>query len=412
VKNLMWEELEARIARRRLERHSDKESSGLADGMIVAPIRPAALPAENIVDSIIAFLRRFVFLKDEELYLLVAVWIIATYMYPTFDYAGYLFAYSPEHQSGISPTPAILFRTADGKTQLLDEIDTWMNHDELRSFLNAGFQKGAKVSRMDKGPKSGLKAQEFQVYGPKALAGIGFNKLSQATRDRMFALPMVRQKKGEKRERFKLRLVQSDAYALQTKIGDWVGQKRELVSRIYNEAKFPYLEQFGDRTMDIADPLAAIVEAAFEGDSRGAAQAKLVEAIRITRNEQQSATSDHRILRHLLELTETADPLVANPSELAKMCGNLAEPPNKGSLGHMLRNYGFEPESRRKTGEVPKYRYVLYRRQLQELVERWAGEPEKTKQENEPAEASDVVDVVAVVAPPQENQGQEAKDPG
>ena len=64
------------------------------------------------------------------------------------------------------------------------EIDTWVNHDELKSVLNAGFQKGAKVSRMDKDSQSGLKAQEFPVYGPKALAGIGLNKLSRATRDR------------------------------------------------------------------------------------------------------------------------------------------------------------------------------------------------------------------------------------
>src|SRR4029077_18387961 len=88
----------------------------------------------------------------------------------------------------ISPTPAILFRTANGKTQLLDEIDTWMNHEELRSILNAGFQKGAKVSRMEKDAKLSLKAHEYLVYGPKALAGIGFSRLTRATRDRTFAI--------------------------------------------------------------------------------------------------------------------------------------------------------------------------------------------------------------------------------
>jgi hypothetical protein len=38
--------------------------------------------------------------------------------------------------------------------------------------------------------------------------------------------------------------------------------------------------------MDIADPLAAIVEAVFEGDTLVEAQTKLVQAIRQTRNEQ------------------------------------------------------------------------------------------------------------------------------
>jgi putative DNA primase/helicase len=226
-----WEEFKARIAQGRHnkpKRHPNKKSSGLGDrGTTVTRICPEAPPAENIIDAVIAFVHRFVFLKDEALYLLVAVWIVATYFHQDFDFSGYLFAYSPEPQSGkttlldvlnllvanssgiqISPTPAILFRTANGKTQLLDEIDTWMNHEELRSVLNAGFQKGAKVSRMDKDPKSGFKTQEFPVYGPKALAGIGFNQLTRATRDRTFALAMVRQKKGEKRERFRLRLVQ------------------------------------------------------------------------------------------------------------------------------------------------------------------------------------------------------------
>lgn len=382
----------------------------------------------NIIDAVAAFVRRFVFLKDESLYQLVSVWIIATYLAQEFDYMGYLFAYSPEPQSGkttlldvldllvanssgiqIAPTPAILFRTANGKTQLLDEIDTWSNAEELRSVLNAGFQKGAKVSRVEKDADSGYNAQEYSVYGPKALAGIGLNKLTRATRDRTFALAMVRQMKAEKRARLRHRLVQSEVNDLKKRIEEWARKNRESVVKTYQEANFPDLNQFGDRTMDIADSLAAIIEVACKGDASEAAKAKLVEAIRTTRNEQHSATSDHGILRQLLDLTETDDPLVGNASELAKMCGNLAEPPNEFSLGHMLHNYGFKPESTRKQGEVPKYRYVLYRKDLQELVDRWAGEPEPTKQENEPA--VDYLDVVGVVPAVEENQGQEAKDP-
>jgi hypothetical protein len=381
--------------------------------------------AGAIVDKVLSFLKRFVFLKDESLYLLVAVWIITTYLAQEFDYMGYLFAYSPEPQSGkttlldvlnllvanpsgiqISPTPAILFRTANGKTQLLDEIDTWVNHDDLRSVLNAGFQKGAKVSRMDKDPKTGLKAQEFPVYGPKALAGIGFNKLTRATRDRTFAISMVRQKKVEKRERFKLRLVKPGADALKKRIEEWAVQKRDAVIRIYNDPKFPYLEQFGDRTMDIADPLAAVVEVAFEGDSLVEAQAKLVRAIRETRNEQHSQTADHKLLRHLLSLAKVEDPLIGTPSELAKMCANLAETPNEFALGHVLRNYGFQPKSIRKPGEDPKCRYVLRQGGLQEVVDRWAGEPEEEVGVAEAPENGSLPNVVDVVAPQGEDPGQ------
>jgi hypothetical protein len=386
---------------------------------------PAATPTENIIVSVAAFLRRFVFLRDEALYLLVAVWIIGTYLHQDFDFAGYLFAYSPEPQSGkttlldvlhllvanssgvqIAPTQAMLFRTADGKTQLLDEIDTWGNEDDLRSVLNAGFQKGAKVTRIDKDRKSGFAPQEFSVYGPKALAGIGFNKLARATRDRTFAIYMVRQMKSEKRERLRFRLVKAGAESLRKRITEWVATNRELVVRIYHEANFPYLAQFGDRTMDIVDPLAAIVETAFEGEPLVEARARLVEAVRVTRNEQQSMTGDHRILRHLLSLTENENPLVGSAAELANMCGNLAEPPDQYTIGRVLNNYGFRSQSHRKPGEDPKYRYFLGRTELQEVVDRWAGDRGAGAGDEEAPNAA----VVGVVGSAEEEGGQTRED--
>jgi hypothetical protein len=350
-------------------------------------------PVVNVVDAVAAFVSRFVFLKDEALYLLVATWIIATYLQGDFDYLGYLFAYSPEPQSGkttlldvldllvasssgiqISPTQAVLFRTADGHTQLLDEIDSWTNSEDLKSVLNAGFKKGANVTRLDKDPKSGLKANEFQVYGAKALAGIGLQTLARATRDRTFAMSMVRQKKSEKRERLRPRLVKVEAESLKKRISTWVREHHDAVVRLYAGAKFPYLQQFSDRTMDISEPLAAIVEASFDGQSRLHAQQRLVEAIRMSRNEQHSLTADHTLLRHLLFLTEADDPLVGSASELATQCTNLAEPPNEYGVGRVLKSYGFKSQSNRKTGEDPKYRYILSRKDLQEVVDRWAND--------------------------------------
>jgi len=424
VKNRLlqkWQQFKARKARTESEKSKPPMPKLVGLFPELLNVRAVEAPVSGtIIDSVMVFLRRFVFLKDEALYLLVAVWIIATYLCQEFDFAGYLFAYSPEPQSGkttlldvldllvanpsgiqISPTPAILFRTANGKTQLLDEIDTWMNHEELRSVLNAGFQKGAKVSRMEKDSEFGLEAREYSVYGPKALAGIGLNRLTRATRDRTFAIAMVRQTKAEKRERLRRRLVKPGADALKKKIEEWARKNRDLVIRIYNEARFPYLSQFGDRTMDIADPLAAIVEAASEGEAGLQARAKLVVAIRETRNEQHSQTEDHKLLRHLLSLAKGDDPLIGSASEIATMCGNLAEPPNEFAVGHVLRNYGFKSKSIRKPGEDPKYRYVLSQKDLQEVVDRWAGEPEEEAAVGEiPASG-----VVGVVGPQREGFG-------
>lgn len=387
---------------------------------------PAHEPVMNIVDSTIAFLRRFVFLKNDALYFLVALWIVATHLQDEFEYSGYLFVFSPEPQSGktrfldvlnllvanssgiqVSPTPATLYRTATGRTQLFDEIDTWVNHEALRSVLNAGFQKGAKVVRMDQDPTSGLKAREFSVFGPKVLSGIGFNRLTRATRDRTFAIAMVRQREGEKRERFRLCSVRPYADILKQRIASWAAQHRPAVLRTYIEANFPHLEQFSDRTIDIAEPLAAIVEVAIEGHALSDAQATLVHAVRETRNEQHSQTPEHGILRHLLRLASVTDPVICTASELATTCRNLPDSPTEYTIGHLLRNYGFKPKSHRNSGEEPRYRYVLSRKALQEIVDRWAGRCEEEFGVVEPLDLSASA-VVGVVGPPGNTQERRA----
>jgi len=94
----------------------------------------------------------------------VALWVVSTYLHGEFEYTGYLFPYSAGPQSGksrllevldllvlnssgilISPTEAVLFHTASGGTQLLDEVDSWSDRDTLRSVLNAGFRRGNTV---------------------------------------------------------------------------------------------------------------------------------------------------------------------------------------------------------------------------------------------------------------------------
>jgi hypothetical protein len=114
--------------------------------------------ADAVVDRVADFIERFVFLKTKSLYNLLALWVVATHMHAEFEYTGYILACSPEPQCGksrllevlellaafpsgilVSPTEAVVFRTAEGHTQLFDEVDAWTNKDFLRSVLNAGF---------------------------------------------------------------------------------------------------------------------------------------------------------------------------------------------------------------------------------------------------------------------------------
>ena len=350
---------------------------------------------ETIIDEVAGFVRRFVFLADKSLYLLVASWIFGTHLHKQFEFSGYLFAHSPERQSGkttlldilnllvykstglqVSPTEAVIFRTAEDQTQLFDEVDSWKNGESLRDVLNAGYKKGGVVTRCDRSKAGAYKPISFKVFAPRALAGIGMSTLPSTTLDRTFALSMVRQKKSEKRERFRERTKGSEARELKKRIEDWSQKNERTVADCYEKRKFTYLEFFGDRTIDIAEPLAAIVEVAYSGHPREQqARETLVHAIASARKEQQAPSREHLVLKCLLELCAVEDPLIGNAVELAAMCANSEEPIEESLISQTLRKYGFKTKSSRKQGVGdPRYRYTLPRAELQDLVDRWVGE--------------------------------------
>jgi hypothetical protein len=61
-------------------------------------------------------------------------------------------------------------------TLLFDEVDAVFGkkareREDLRSMFNSGYRRGGKVLRM--GGSNYTKLERFQVFGPKALAGLG-----------------------------------------------------------------------------------------------------------------------------------------------------------------------------------------------------------------------------------------------
>jgi hypothetical protein len=279
-----------------------------------APFPDICEPAyaeSTIVENVAAFIRRFIFLRESALYDLAAVWVIGTYLTDVFDYVGYLFAYSPEPQSGksrflevlgclvknssglmISPTEATLFRLASTTTLLIDEVDSCSHSDSLKGVLNAGFHRNSVIWRTRE-VNGGRELENHSAFGPKALAGIGMRILSAPTRDRTFMFEMVRQTMDERRERFSLRRIRAHADWLKKEILKWSEANKIRVQELYDQAEsaIPYLNDFGDRTIDIALPLAAIVEVVYTGNPMlEMARSNLKRAISLTRNEQQTNT--------------------------------------------------------------------------------------------------------------------------
>ncbi len=375
-----------------------------------AELRPndVAKPEANIIEEVAQFVRRFVFLRDDVLYDLVSAWIIATHLMELFDYVGYIFAYSPEPQSGktrllelldllvnnstgilVAPTEAVIFRTAKS-TQLIDEVDSCIKREELRGVLNAGFQRNGFVFRMREVDGS-FKPERHDVYAPRALAGIGDNILHVATRDRSFMFEMVRQTKNERREEFRIRRVKPNADLLKARIEEWVKTNRQQIETLYDQFAFPYLEEFRDRSIDISQPISTIIEVAYAGNPKlQTARNRLVDAISLTRREERSIQEQHKVLRQLVHLADSEDPLVGSPVELAEMCAKLldGDAPESIVISSTLRQYGFKPKSHRKKGGQPAQRYFLPKANLLEILERYdvkqAGEGELKGVENQP----------------------------
>lgn len=351
--------------------------------------------AVNPVEVIVRFLKRFVYLEHDSLYKLLAFWILATYSTDHFEYAGYIFAHSVLPGSGksrllevlhelvckssgilIRPTPAILFRTANGHTQLLDEVDAWTNGDELRGILNAGFRRGAEVQRMGLAADNSYKPETFPVFAPRALAGIGADVLDSTTRDRTFAIAMVAQPKDFRRERLRMtRVMKAEIAEIKRGLGTWAQDHSEKIRVVYeDESAFPYLDHFTDRTIDVAQPLAAILEVVYtDCEQLDSERFNLICAIAHARKENVSIADDLGLLRELNTLTESEDPLIGTASELALRCVGLPTMPEEMAVSTTLRKFGFGTKSTRKPDGIPKYRYCLPGAALIEVLRKYAA---------------------------------------
>lgn len=237
----------------------------------------------------------------------------------------------------------------------MDEADTYLERLEAaRGILNAGFSRQGRVQRMEKNARGKHKVEDFPVFAPRVIAGIGSHILSPPTRDRAFSIEMVRQMKGEKRERFREWTVRKEVASLIQEIKSWATFHREAVDRRYHQP-FPYLEQFGDRTIDISEPVAAILEVAYLGSPRlEDARLNLIHALSVVRSERTEAFLDLRILSALFCESQNEAPLVGNASELVEICRRRDVQCAETEVSRALRQFGFETKSVRTNEEVRK----------------------------------------------------------
>jgi Protein of unknown function (DUF3631) len=228
----------------------------------------------ELLDEVLGFLRRFVVLSDAQVVALT-LWTLSTYVFESFECAPYLGITSAVKRSGksrlldvlellvarpwrvVSPSEAVVYRkiARDRPTLLLDEVDTIFRRngegEPLRALLNAGNRRGTRVPRCAGAQRD--KLEEFDVYCPKALAGIG--KLPDTIADRSVPIELKRRAPGEPIERFRRRDADERAEIIRRNLVDWADQLDAPLA----EAR-PELPDIDDRAADAWEPLLAIAD--------------------------------------------------------------------------------------------------------------------------------------------------------
>ncbi len=204
----------------------------------------------------------------------ITIWIMHTYGTECFDFTPRLYISSPMPGCGKSTlitlveklsyhalllsniTAASMFRIISEykPTLLIDEADTFLkNNEELRGIINAGYQRGGTVSRVETINKRQTVCL-FPCYGACAIAGIGGTH--KTIQDRSVNVIMVRKTSADKIERMRTRNIAKQAEEIRSKC------MRFMFDNAYelSIARPPMPDFLGDRGADIWEPLFAIAQ--------------------------------------------------------------------------------------------------------------------------------------------------------
>jgi hypothetical protein len=265
------------------------------------------------LDLIESYLRRFVAYPNEHALVAHVLWIVHTHMIDSFDTTPRLAFMSAEKASGktralevtaefvpdpimsISASPACIVRlvSAGRPTILYDEIDGVFGsakaqeaNIDLRSILNGGYRRGAKVYRCNTSGKK-IEVEALDAFGPVAVAGL--RELPDTLASRSIIIRMKRRAPSEAVEPFRQRYHGEQAKPLKEALVDWCeanpldGVEPELPSGIE------------DRAADCWEPMFAIAYAA-GGDWPDRTKAA---ALFFTRSGAKETTPGEELLAHI-----------------------------------------------------------------------------------------------------------------
>ena len=220
-------------------------------------------------------LTKYVVFNSEHETIAVALWVVHAHLVDRFETSPILAITSAEMRSGktrvldvlellvpkpfrvVTPSEAVVYTILAQRprpTMLLDEADaifgprTAERYEGLRAILNAGNRQGTPVLRVKLNGRR-REVEAFDVFGPKAIAGIG--DLPATVTDRSIVIRMKRRAPGEPVAKFRHRIARAEAKHI---VLVWSTVKVDPIADVPDELQ--------DRAADSWEPLLAVAEAA------------------------------------------------------------------------------------------------------------------------------------------------------
>jgi Protein of unknown function (DUF3631) len=368
---------------------------GPADPMLQAvgpSFEPSALPLPDYLDAVERFFCRYVAFPSTHESVAIALWTAHAHLVEQFETSPILAVTSAEMRSGktrtldclelvvprpfrvVTPSEAVVYTVLGQRprrTMLLDEADAIFGprmadrYEGLRAILNAGNRQGTPVLRVKLDGRR-REIDEFDVFGPKAIAGIG--NLPDTVADRSIPIRLKRRASDEPIAKFRRRTASAEAAAIRC---DW---DRVELGTVGTLGTVP--EELNDRAADSWEPLLQIAAAA----GRGWLERGQRTAIALSSEEGDTTTVGSRLLGDIRYVFE-GDDYVATV-ELLRRLSELEDGPwadwygkplTSRGLAKLLEPYRVTPRNTRVSGEPRQRGY--FRADFTDAWDRYVGEP-------------------------------------
>lgn len=348
----------------------------------------------QLLNSCRSVLEDHVYFADSRLYTLVAVWAIASHLYPIFGHFGYLFFHSKLWRSGKTrveevlshlafeacppvnaPTvPTIRESAREGRTLVLDTLERWKAksteaYSAAMEFFDAGFRNGASVSMMETDAYGKWRKVSIPVYAPYVLAGIHRGSLADTALDRSFVIEMHRKPRSIKKKKYNFEKCDTECRLIRERVYVWALQNAATVADSYADTDLETeVDTLGlnDRAADIWQPLFATLRAL--GASNHLAELKELAREMAIDPEVAEDEKKLKIVRVLRSLPNPKGTLVATTTMLLKrLAARGVKIGSPKQLHKILDSWGFKQKSVRTSGATPCRAWKIDVSRLEEI---------------------------------------------